>query len=121
MSLLDGENLFDSGPHTILPGSWRRATDRRAFAGLGGEIIIDMGLRSRLIRQQGRLQGESAQALIATISQIEARMDGLLHTLSDDYDTVYYPVVVEMFRPSAPIRHGRGFWCNYHMRYRQLP
>ncbi len=121
MITLDGENLFGTGPHTIVPASWRRATDRRAFAGLDGEIIVDMGLRSRDVHQRGRLQADTAQALAGVIEQINARMDGLLHTLSDEHGTVFYPVVIEEFRPDTPVRHGRGYWCDYHIRYRQLP
>lgn len=55
MSTLDGQDLFGSGPHRIRAGSWRRRVDRRAFPGLDGELILDMGMRSRNTLQEGRL------------------------------------------------------------------
>jgi hypothetical protein len=30
-------------------------------------------------------------------------------------------VVLEQFKPTTPIRLGRGCWCEYTIHYRQLP
>ena len=56
MGSFAGQHLFDSGPHSLLPGPWQRCTQRRGFAGLDGEILLDLGLRSRQLTQAGRLQ-----------------------------------------------------------------
>ena len=121
MSSLGGQNLFGSGPHTIRPGSWQRSVQHRGFAGVNGELVLDMGLRSRLVLQDGRLQAASASALNTLISQIEQFVDGELHTLIDNYSHSYSPVFVEHFEPTTPIQRGRAFWCEYAIRYRQLP
>ncbi|GAH00463.1 unnamed protein product [marine sediment metagenome] len=55
------------------------------------------------------------------ISQIEALLDGSLHTLVDNHAQTYANVLVEHFEPTTPIRSGRGLWCEYFIRYRQLP
>jgi len=120
VSTLDGQNIFNSGPHTIRLGSWQRQLDRRGFAGLDGELIVDMGLRSRQIIQEGRLQAVSAAALHTLISQIEARADAQAHTLVDNHGQVFDRVLIEHFELTSPARRGRGFWSDYTLRYRQL-
>ncbi|HAU38849.1 MAG TPA: hypothetical protein DCX07_14175 [Phycisphaerales bacterium] len=121
MSTLDGNNLFGSGPHEIRPESWQRAVMRRAFAGLDGELALDLGLRSRRIVQTGRLQATGSDVLNLLLAQIEGLLDGQLHTLVDSYGRVYARVLVEEFAPASAIRRGRGFWCDYRIVYRQLP
>jgi hypothetical protein len=80
-----------------------------------------MGLRSRVIMQDGRLQAASAAALQTLLSQIEAFIDGDLHTLVDNHAQSYTNVLVEKFETTTPLQRGRGFWCEYSVRYRQLP
>ena len=121
MSSLDNQDIFGSGPHTIRPGAPRRELDRRSFAGVDGELILDMGLRGREIIQQGRLQAGTFNDLNTQISEIEQLLDGQLHTLTDNYGKAYSHVIVEHFEPSTPVRKGRDFWCEYTIRYRQLP
>jgi len=121
MSTLDGLDLFSTGPHSIRPESWERAIVRRGFPGLDGELLLDLGLRSRTIAQTGRLQGESAAALQAAISRIESFLDGRLHVLVGSLGRTFSPVVVEHFEATTPPQVGRGHWCDYVIRYRQLP
>ena len=82
MSALDGMDLFGSGPHDFRPCPWRRTVQRRAFAGLNGEMALDMGMRSRAILQTGRLQADTASGLRDLIEAIEALVDGRPHTLA---------------------------------------
>ncbi len=121
MSSLDGQDLFGSGPHSIRPGSWQRSMERRSFAGVDGELVLDMGLRGRVISQNGRLQAATASALNDLISPIEELIDGELHTLVGNHSRVYGRLLIEHFEPTTPVRQGRGFWCEYELRYRQLP
>ena len=121
MSSLDEQDLFGSGPHSIRTGSWERSLQRRGFAGVDGELVLDMGLRSRLISQNGRLQAVSAPTLRTLMSQIEAFVDGQLHALVDNHSHIYARVLIEHFEPTTSIRRGRRFWCEYSVRYRQLP
>ncbi len=120
MSSLDSQDLFGSGPHSIRPETWLRAMHRRGLAGVDGELILDMGLRSRRIVQVGRLQATTAAAIHSLISAIEDTLDGKTHTLSDDLGCTYSPVIIEKFEPTTPVKRGRGFWCDYTLLYRQL-
>jgi len=119
MSALDGMDVFGSGPHSFRAGPWRRSVQRRAFAGLDGELTLDMGMRSRPIVQTGRLQAETATALRDLIDAIEAFIDGQPHTLTDNHGFTYADVLVESFEPKSPLRKGRGFFCEYEVRYRE--
>jgi hypothetical protein len=121
MSTLDGMDLFGSGPHELQTGPWRRETVRRGFVGLDGELVLDLGLRSRGLRHTGRLQAASAAELDALISDIDSTADGQLHTLVDNHGRSFPRVLIEEFQAAGPIQHGRGFWCDYTVQFRQLP
>jgi len=121
MSTLDGQDLFGSGPHSFRVGAWERSLDRRGFAGVDGEAVLDMGLRSRPLVQTGRLHAETAASLHTSMSQIEAVVDGRVHTLIDNHGKTYSRVIAERFEPGMPVKRGRGFWCDYTLQYRQLP
>ena len=121
MSSLDGNNLFSSGPHSFRPLAWQRQLDRRSFPWVDGELVLDIGMRSRTITQQGRLQASSAAALNSLISAIEQFVDGQAHVLVDNHGLSYPKVILETFEPATPLQHGRGFWCDYVANYRQLP
>lgn len=121
MSSFDGQNLFDSGPHSIRPDAWERQLQRRGFAGIDGELVLDLGLRSRAIHQTGRLQGASASAVAALAETIEAYQDGRPHELIDNHGRTYPSAILEEFQTTTPIKRGRGFWCDYTVSYRQLP
>jgi hypothetical protein len=121
MSSLDGQNLFGSGPHSFRPGAWERSLERRGFPGLDGELVMNLGLRSRVIAQTGRLQAASAASVVTLISQIEARNDGKTHVLVDAHGRTFSRVILEQFELTTPIQRGRNYWCEYSVRYRQLP
>jgi len=121
MSLIDGQDLFGSGPHSFRELSWQRQQFRRGFAGVSGELVMDMGLRSRQVVQAGRLQAQSAGELQAVMEQIERLIDGKTHVLEDNHGRSFRRVIVEHFEPETPLARGRGFWCDYTIRYRQLP
>jgi len=121
MSSLDGTDLFGGGPHAFRLGAWQRAMDRRGFAGLDGELVVDLGLRSRPIFQTGRLEAQTADELAQAVSRVEAMIDGNLHCLVDNHSQTYPRVILEQFEATTPIRRGNGFWCEYTAVYRQLP
>ena len=121
MSTFDGQDLFGSGPESIRPCAWERQLQRRGFAGVDGELVLDLGLRSRAIQQTGRLQGASAAAVTALAGAIEAYQDGEPHELIDDHGRTYPSAILEEFETTTPVKRGRGFWCEYVARYRQLP
>jgi hypothetical protein len=121
MSSLDEHDLFGSGPHAFRLGAWERARARRGFAGLDGELVLDLGLRSRVITQAGRLQASSPAAMQTLLAQIDSRNDGRTHVLIDNHGRTYSRVILERFEPTTPLRAGRSCWCDYEIHYRQLP
>ncbi len=121
MSLLDGIDLFSSGPHSIRPGSWERNLQRRSFPGLDGELVLNLGLRGRTITHTGRLQATTAAGLQSLISRIEARNDGGVHVLVDTHGQTFANIILAKFELTTPIQRGRGYWCEYSIEYCQLP
>jgi hypothetical protein len=121
VSTLDGNNLFGSGPHSLRPLAWQRQIERRSFPGVDGELVLDMGMRSRRIVQQGRLQADTAAARAALVAAIEQYADGLTHALVDNHGRTHSPVILESFEPTTPLQQGRGYWCDYVIHYLQLP
>ena len=120
MTSLDEQNLFASGPSEVRTGSIERETQRRGFAGVDGELVLDFGKRSRRVHQRGRLHASTAAGVYDLIAQIESFMDGGTHALVDNHSVSFPDVIVERFEPSMPVRRGRGFWCDYEIVYRQL-
>jgi hypothetical protein len=121
MSTLDDIDLFSSGPHGLHCGSWQRATARRGFSGLNGELVLDLGCRSRRLTLTGRLQADTAEELDGLIRNIEMWNDGKFHALVDNHGRSFPRVWIEEFQTTGPIRRGRGFWCDYTLQFRQLP
>lgn len=121
MSAFDGQDLFGSGPCAVRADGWPRAIRRRGMAGLNGELVLDMGRRSRRVVQTGRLQASDAPSLRTLVAAIEAAADGQTHTLVDDAGRTYPNLIVERFELTTPIRRGRDFWCEYRLEYLQLP
>jgi len=121
MTTIDNNDLFSSGPCSVRPTSWRRQLERRTFAGLDGELVLDLGARSRTIVQQGRLQAATAAGLHATLAAIDAYADGAFHTLTDNHGHLYERVLLESFEPTTPVARGNDFWCDYTLTWRQLP
>lgn len=56
---LDGQRLFDDIGVEIEKESLRKGSIEKAVPGLDGVISIDMGSRSRKIRQSGTLRASS--------------------------------------------------------------
>ena len=121
MSSYAGENLFSSGPHAFRFRPWERSMQRRGFAGVNGEIVLDLGLRSRQITQTGRLQADTANDLNEILDGINALGDGAEHVLTDNHSQSHQHVILERFNTTTPLQHSRGFYCDYEIEYRQLP
>jgi len=121
MSCFDGQDLFVSGPHSFRLGPWQRCLQRRGFAGVSGELVLDLGLRSRQVFQTGRLQADTAAGLQSLLDAISDYCDGAEHVLVDNYDTSFPRVILQRFEPASAVKHGRGYYCDYDIEYVQLP
>jgi len=114
---LDGEPLFSSGPHEVVPGSRARAVADRLFNGLQGALLVDLGARPRRLVQSGRLSAASATSLGQLEEAIEARIDGQTHVLVDRQGTEYAHVRVERFERRGPVEVGLRWHRPYVIEY----
>jgi hypothetical protein len=117
---LDGQAFFDEQELTITPGSPSRAALERTVAGLDGVLSIDLGARSRKIRQTGVLRAASRAALNARIDAIAALLDGRTHTLTTADGRTYDHLRVDSFQPLREHTGGPGLAVEYEIAYTQL-
>ena len=118
--MLDGQNLFDEQQLEIEPGSISRASIERAVAGLDGVLSIDMGGRSRRIKQTGLLQAKSRMQMNNRINAISAFMDGNTHTLARSDGEQLNNLRMDSFKVSKERTGGRGIVVDYEIVYTQL-
>jgi len=86
---IDGQILFDEQGLEIQAGSFSRDSMERAVAGLDGVFSVDMGQRSRKIKQTGTLRAKSRSKMNDRIAWISACMDGNTHTLAVGHGRQY--------------------------------
>ena len=117
---LDGQAVFDEQELTIMIGSPGRASLERSIAGLDGVLSIDLGARSRRIRQTGVLRAAGRTAMNARIDAIAAFLDGQTHTLATADGRVYDNLRVDSFQPLRERAAGPGIVVEYEIAYTQL-
>ena len=117
---LDGQAIFDEQGLTISPGYWNRAALERAVAGLDGTMSIDLGARSRQIRQSGVLRAASRSAMNARIDAISGFIDGRTHTLKTNDKQTYGNLRIDSFNQVDERPAGPGIIVEYEIVYTQL-
>jgi hypothetical protein len=117
---LDGKALFDEQDLQIEAGSIERASIERAVPGLDGMLSIDLGRRSRQVRQRGTLRAASQAALRSRIDAIMALIDGHLHTLVTADGRHYANLRADAFKLLDERTAGPGVVARYEIIYRQL-
>ena len=117
---LDGQAVFDEQELTIAIGSPGRASLERSIAGLDGVLSIDLGARSRRIRQTGVLRAAGRAAMNARIDAIAAFLDGQTHTLTTADGRVYDNLRVDSFQQLRERAVGPGIVVEYEIAYTQL-
>lgn len=117
---LDGQAVFDEQELTIAIGSLGRASLERSIAGLDGVLSIDLGARSRRIRQTGVLRAAGRAALNARIDAIAAFLDGQTHTLATGDGRVYDNLRMDSFQQLRQRAAGPGIVVEYEIAYTQL-
>ena len=121
MSLtLDGNALFDEQELRIDVGSPNRACIERAVCGLDGVLSIDLGGRTRPIRQAGMLHASSRAAMYARIASISAFIDGGVHTLRTTNGQEYSNVRMDSLKQLDERTSGPGVVVEYEVLYTQL-
>ena len=117
---LDGEALFDEQDLRIEVGSWSRTSIERTVCGLDGVLSVDLGQRSRAIRQYGTLRAVSRLALTTRINSIAAFLDGNTHTLIAADGQQYERLRIDSFNSLAEHASGFGVVVEYNIVYTQL-
>ena len=117
---LDGQAVFDEHGLTITVGSPTRASLERSVAGLDGVLCIDLGTRSRQIRQTGTLRAASRAAMYDRAQAIAVFIDGQTHTLVAPDGEVLENLRMDTFRKVAEYPAGLGVVADYEVVYTQL-
>lgn len=118
--LLDGRTLFDDQGLQIEVGSHGRARMERAVSGLDGVLSIDLGERTREIRQRGTLRAPSRAAMQARAGSIAACIDGSTHILRTADGQEYHNIRMDSFSLSNERTGGPGIVAEYEIVYTQL-
>jgi len=117
---LDGQNLFDEQDLKIERGSVSRDLMERAVSGLDGVLSIDLGGRSRRIKQRGVLRAKSRTQMDDRISAISAYIDGDTHMLVISNGEEFDNVRMDAFKVTKEKTSGSGLCCDYEIVYTQL-
>lgn len=117
---LDGQSIFDEKHLKIESGSVNRDSMERTVPGLDGVLSVDLGRRSRVIKQQGALQAKSKLQMNDRISLISAYMDGKAHTLVANNGEEFDNLRMDVFKVSNERAGGIGVVVDYEIVYTQL-
>jgi hypothetical protein len=117
---LDGQNLFDEQDLKIEQDSIRRDSIERTIPGLDGILSIDMGKRSRKIKQTGVLRARSRPQMDYRIGSILAYIDGDTHILVISDGEEFDNLRMDAFKIMEEKTSGSGLCCDYEIVYTQL-
>ncbi len=117
---LDGQAVFDEQELTISADSPSRASLERSVAGLEGVLSIDLGARSRRVRQTGTLRAAGQAALSTRIDAVAVFLDGQTHTLTTAVGRTYTKLRMDSFRQMDERADGIGIVVEYEIIYTQL-
>ena len=117
---LDGQVLFDRQQLEIEAGSFSRNSIETAVPGLDGVLSVDLGRRSRKIKQKGVLRATSRSQMNDRISAISAFMDGDVHTLATGSEEEFSNLRMDVFKLSKERTDGGSIVVDYEIVYTQL-
>lgn len=117
---LDGQSLFDEQDLEIKCDSLRRDSMERTIPGLDGVLSIDLGVRSRNIKQNGMLNAKSRAQMENRLNLIRSFIDGNTHTLETRNGEKFNDLRVDAFRVIKEQISGSGITVNYEIAYTQL-
>ena len=116
---LDGQKLFDERELRIEIASYKRDSIERNAPLLDGIISIDLGRRSRTIRQTDSLRAKSCINLNEKNLAISNFMDGNTHTLVNG-SSKYQNLRMDSFKITGERTDGAGMVADYEITYTQL-
>ena len=117
---LDKQTLFDEQKLEIEVGSFSRDSIEKTVPGLDGALSIDLGCRSRKIKQTGTLRANSRSQMSDRINSISAYMDGDTHTLAIGDGQEFDNLRMDSFTVGNERTDGSGIVVDYEIVYTQL-
>ena len=117
---LDGHSLFDEQELEIQSASFSRDSIEMRVPGLDGVLSIDLGERSRKIRQRGVLRTGSRSQMDERISTISSYIDGNTHTLVTSKGERFNNLRMDVFMVTKEGMSGSGLCWGYEIVYTQL-
>ena len=117
---LDGQSIFDEQHLKIELGGVNRDSMERTVPGLDGVLSVDLGRRSRVIKQKGALQAKSKLQMDHRINLISAYMDGKAHKLVVRNGEEFDNLRMDVFKVSNERVGGIGVTVDYEIVYTQL-
>jgi len=117
---LDGQDVFDERKLEIEAGSVGRDSIERMVPGLDGVLSIDLGSRSRKIKQSGVLRAGSRRQMRKKIGLISLFIDGDTHALVVGDGREFDNLRMDVFKVSRERPEGAGLCCDYEIVYTQL-
>ncbi|MFC1780941.1 hypothetical protein ACFLZ8_01575 [Planctomycetota bacterium] len=118
--ILDGNILFDERNLEISADSITRASKEKHITGLDGVLTIDLGRRSRKVKQTGTLRAKSRSELISRLDSISKYIDGTTHTLVSDDGAQFENLRMDSFKITSEGTDGAGVVVDYKIVYTQL-
>ena len=119
MSSFDGQDLFSSGLHSFDLGAVTLRHDTATPPDRRGTRVTAAGVTGRAITQRGELVADNAPQMHALAAAIEAKLDGLPHTLVDHLGRVLPNTVMLAFRPATVEPLGQRVRVRYAIDYVQ--
>ena len=116
---LDGLKLFDEQTLQIEAGCYRRDSIEKSAPMLDGVISIDLGRRSRVIKQTGSLRAKSRSDMNDRILAVSNMMDGITHILVTETGQ-YENLRMDSFKITCQRVDGTGIVSDYEIIYTQL-
>ena len=117
---LDEQMLFDEQQLEVEVGSFSRDSIEKTLPGLDGALSIDLGKRSRKIKQTGVLRTKSRAQMNDRINAISAYMDGGTHTLTTCNGEEFDNLRMDSFTVNNERTDGTGIIVDYEIIYTQL-
>ena len=120
MATLDGQRLFGEAEPQIEAFSLNRQWVERTVPGLDGVLSIDLGGRSRKLRQRGKFRARSNQELRMMVDAVATYMDGRTHEMVTHRGEELSNLRMDSMKVSPLRVSGPAVVADYEIFYTQL-
>ena len=112
--------MFDEQKLVVEIGSPTRNYAEKSVPGLDGVLSLDLGSRTRKIKQKGVLRAVSRRQLNLRIAAISAFINGKTHELVTNEGERFNDLRMDSFETGAIQLGGAGVGVGYEILYTQL-